>query len=346
MQWLLTGMKRCLLLGIACAALAAPRAGRAEYQDVVYYPTTWYYPTGWSVTGSTYVPTTTRYYLTGATYVPTSYVVPSTYTPTRYVETVYQEPRGLSRLFGPRQWTSTSWSYYGLTPTSYVSVAPTTYRLTPTRYVPTAYVTDPCDTVVGSADATVDPNATSATRQNSGTTGGGTPPRAVQSTPKNGSNSNQGAGDNSSVPQEPGFDDTRPGGPVPDEPTGGGLQTPTGSQDNSVQRSAMRPRPTELNPQTNSVPVNALRGEVAAATDGKPVPSVRVVFSDARQTYRDRATTTDVNGRFHVVLPNGDWTVAIEDATGKLTPYGNITSTNGRFLDEGDRVVSSLRLNR
>jgi len=44
-------------------------------------------------------------------------------------------------------------------------------------------------------------------------------------------------------------------------------------------------------------------------------------------------------------LPNGDWAVNIVEPDGKQTSFGTITVTSGRFFDQQDRPISSIRIN-
>jgi hypothetical protein len=332
--------------------LAGTRSSSAV--DVVYYPTTWYSPTGWVSSRAVYVPTS-AYVTTGAywptTYATTSYVTPSVYTPTYYsptyyysptsyyVETAYR-PRLLDRIFAQRPVYNTSSYYLDLTPTSYLTYSPTSWA------VPTVSTFDPCattsDSFVSGGASNVAPTAATGSKAGSN---GATPPRAVQSQPKaNGNNGNESTGGaESDRPGEPSLDFERLSRPLPED--GAGNQG-TPNTDGSTQRTSLRPRPTELSAKPTGISPSALQGEVVSATDGKPVASVRLVFTDARATYRDRQKTTDAQGRFDVILPNGDWDVSVADASGKLVPYGSITSANGRFYGADDRVISSLRLNQ
>ncbi len=345
---------------VVALSLAAP-AG-AAFDEVIYYPTSWYTPTVWSTTSGLYMPTTTRVLSPTMSYWPTSYVVPTSYyapttyySPTTYFATAYR-PGLMQRLFGPR-YSTTSRTYYSMLRPTYYSLTPTVYTTPwPASYVTTSMLlNDPCDVtpiVADSGAAAAYPTA--AQRQAAGTNGGAvTPPRSVSSEPKTGGASSPiNDGNNSSRIGEPPLnDDARQQDPVPDDPTSR-LEIPRNetsarNNDASTRRTALRPAATELNPQPNVVAPNALRGEVVSVADGgRPAANVRVVFTDARQTFRDRTRSTDAQGRFEVVLPNGDWTIGIEDATGKVTTFGNITSASGRFYDESDRVISTLRLNR
>jgi hypothetical protein len=107
----------------------------------------------------------------------------------------------------------------------------------------------------------------------------------------------------------------------------------------------MRPAATELSPRPAIPAPSTLRGEVVSAADQKPESNVRLIFKHRLQTFEDRVRLTDGLGRFDVLLPSGDWEVALVEPDGKTTSYGIITSTGGQFYDERDRPVASLRLN-
>jgi hypothetical protein len=250
-------------------------------------------------------------YYTQAAYVPTAYV------PTTYVPTTYE-------VVAPTTYTT---SYV---PTSLTTYWPTTVTLD-APVVPTVYV-DPClgSTVAASAIPT---------RQVTGSPQGSavSPPKNVQSRPSgSGTDSSRGVGGSLN---EPPYE--FPSNATP-EKTESGVLAPI---DDGTGRTSFRPRATDLTRQTSGTALGALRGEVVSATDGKPQPNVRVVFSDLRNTFKDRERQTDATGRFDLMLPNGDWAVSVAELDGKMTPYGSITATSGRFFDERDRLVSSLRIN-
>ncbi len=312
---------------------------------------------------------------------PTSVVVePTTYSvlrpasvvvePTTYVlePTVYEAPRRFGARLRRRAnrpiWGETA--YVATTPT-YVSTTywPTTTTLDVPVLAPTTLAyDDPCATTTVVTPAPAAPTAQSAPPENhgAGSTGGGVnppanggatpdtrtsrPPAQINSTPANGAPAspapagstpagNTGAG-------EPAFE--FPQTPAPEKaPAEGGLQSPPA--DGNASRTAYRPAPTELSPRQALPALGTIRGEVIGATTKTAQPNLKVVFSDAQRTYADKPATTDLSGRFEVALPNGDWLVNVVEEDGKLTPYGQITASNGRFFDERGRGVASLRLN-
>jgi hypothetical protein len=287
--------------------------------------------------------------------VPTTLLSPQVIEPTVYVETplVYQStgyrvevrrPGLFERLFGGMGRRTVE---YDVIPTTYVesipAVVPTT-TLSATRYVlPTTIVegpvieVDPC--VVPSASERVVSQGTSAD-----------PPRGAAPRPYEGTGAGATGEGRADGTREPAFDygstgATKPADASDAESTAPPVVEPAPPPlDGATSRSAYRPVATEMRPQDAGASIGALRGIVVNA-NGQPKPDIRVVFTDARQTYRDRERTTDAEGRFEVVLPNGDWVVNVQESDGRLTPFGTITSAGGRFYDERDRIVSSLRLN-
>ncbi len=122
---------------------------------------------------------------------------------------------------------------------------------------------------------------------------------------------------------------------LPDAKPGGGRQS-------------LRPAATELRPKLGASAQNVLRGEVVSGVTGKTLPAVKIVFSDLSGHYKDRIKETDAKGGFDVFLPNGDWSITVVDpsAAAGVQPkvVGNITSTSGKYLDESDRPIYSLKV--
>jgi hypothetical protein len=363
-----------LALALSLAAPIAPALANHghgvgdSYIDTVYVaPTAYAVPTAY--TAAAYVPSSfvdvlypTVY---SSPYVATSYVLE----PTAYVPTRYTRARAYRSAWRP-YYATTSWAY---TPTSW-SYWPTSYDVPVVATSASYAYGDPC--CAGSTTVIARPSAPAASggtvpplNSNAGTNAAGTsgegaqPPNSLNSTPQAGG---QGAPARSAEEMgvgqgEQGLD--FPTGPLDDN--GGALNPPASPPDAGAQpntgtgsgidnygpqasRSAYRPVPTDLRASASMSPVGAMRGVVLAAAPGTgaeaPRPNAKVVFQDLKQTYTDTTADTDAEGRFEVLLPNGDWRVNIEGADGKLTPYGNLRVVNGRFFDERNRAVTSLRL--
>jgi hypothetical protein len=359
--------KAASALALALAIPAAPALAYNghgvgdSYLETVYAPTVYAVPT--SYTAARYVPSSfvdvlypTVY---SAPYVSTSYVVePTAYSPTRYTRT-----RALRSAWRP--YYATSWSY---TPTVLSSSYWATSYDIPVVATSASYAYgDPC--CAGSTTVLAPPsNGSSVPPLNTNTNAGTNAGASGTSSPLPKSLTNEPAGGRQGAPAEAAdemggvgqgeapleFPET----PVPDN--GGGLAPPTSppatgtgqpgaGTDNfgpQASRSAYRPIPTDLRASTSMAPVGTMRGVVLATVAGAeaPRPSAKVVFQDLKQTYTDTTADTDAAGQFEVLLPNGDWRVNLEDANGKLTPFGNIRVVNGRFYDERGRTVTSLRL--
>jgi hypothetical protein len=299
-----------------------------------------------------------------STLVPTAYVAPRVIEPTVYLESpvVYEStgyvvearrPGLLDRLFGGLGRRSYE---YDLVPTAYVETVPVVARpttfLSPTRYLPTA-------TIIERPVIEVDPCAVPTAAVRTAAQGSATAsPQGAAPRPYDGTGAGLGGGDSRGRANEPELDYKAAGANrangSPSDGSGSEKSSPAASPpldeppapllDGATSRSAYRPAATELRAQTDSPAAGALRGVVVNAS-GQPKADVRVVFTDVRQTYRDRERVTDASGRFEVVLPNGDWTVNVQESDGRLTPFGVVTAAGGRFLDDRDRIVSSLRLN-
>jgi hypothetical protein len=341
---------------LAIAGGAVP--GRADVIQTVYYPTSWYTPVVWYSTPRVYVPTAYRVVapttVTRTAWTPTYYLTPTAYyyTPTSYYVETYRQGL-LGRWYRQRPiYTTARTYYYDLAPTSYVTYWPTSWSV---PLATTSALYDPCATPV--SEVPLEEPSTTQTSARKAAASGATPKsiqsqsRGVPGTPPAGGTEQQGQPDEpplSPVPDRSGSAGTDQAAATSSQaapaPRPGEVDVP-GLSGETERRTAYRPRPTELSPLESQLAPNALRGEVVSGADAKPQANVRVVFSDARQTFKDRERVTDDQGRFEVVLPNGDWTVSVAETDGRLTPFGTITSAGGRFYDDRDRVVSSLRLN-
>lgn len=373
---------KCVLTAALGLGLGGPAAWADQILETVYLPTTAVVPTSVLVPTTSYVTTAATVpstvlpgvyatsYSTTASYAvlrPASVVVE----PTTYVlqPTVYEAPRGLGARL--RRWANRpAWGETVLVDPVPTYLATSYWPTTTTLDVPvlsatTIAVEDPCaistTTVAPSVPAEthsrgaapVNPPASQAAPVNPATpeTRTSRPPAQIDSTPSN------GGGTPSGVPVSPAPAGSTPAGtngsgeptfefpqtPAPEKAPDGGLQTPP--TDTETSRTVFRPMATELNARPALAGLGAIRGEVVSATSRAAQAKVRVVFSDVQRTYADKGAETDANGRFEVALPNGDWTVNVVESDGKLTPYGQITASNGRFFDERGRAVASLRLN-
>ena len=55
---------------------------------------------------------------------------------------------------------------------------------------------------------------------------------------------------------------------------------------------------------------------------------------------------TDAFGRYAVRLPDGDWTVKVTSASGKVYSVSEVTVSGGQISDELGRDVPTLTINR
>ena len=280
------------------------------------------------------------------------------YRETTYVETSYVPPS--YEVFEPTVYTTT------YLPTKMVEVPVVMDVPVETVYTPTRYsVVEPCDSLTETSSVAV-PRASSQSLEPTSTraqsvgssqslSSPAAPPKAVRSRQSPSSESMKSSPnavlDSANPPpatlKEPSYDEF-PVNPRPEKiETDGLMPAPagvTGPVDEDVSRTAFKPRATDLSKKEVSAS-GLLRGQVITGSSGAAQPNVRVVFSDQRNTFKDRVKNTDATGRFELVLPNGDWTVNVIEPDGNQTSYGTITSTSGRFLDENDRVISSIRIN-
>ncbi len=359
---------RAFLVSASLCAITLPRAqahlGRSSgVVETVYVPSVLTVPTTYYASTSYYVPTT--YSVLTPTVYTSSVLTPTTYyvEPTAYlVGTSYQTTSlAVRRRLAARPFYTTTSSYYvDLTPTTYYATTywPTTTTLDLPSLTPTSYTCDPC--AVPSATTT---SSVQVAPQAGGNKKGAAkaPPVAIESEP---GGRGTGAGNTSPAPSgaepgstgaEPPFEFPTPVTPTPEKPGSAGAETPVSppppaeggvsAPPEPIERQSYKPTPTVMRPRASSLAPGALRGEVVSGSDNQPQARVKVVFSDLRQRYKDREATSNEQGYFEVVLPDGDWAVQIAETDGKTTPYGTITSAGGRFLDDSNRQVSSLRIN-
>ena len=92
---------------------------------------------------------------------------------------------------------------------------------------------------------------------------------------------------------------------------------------------------------------STLSGRVMSAVSGKPESGVAIVVSDFQKRFRDRLATTDANGEFEVVLPEGDWTVSVPKVSGGGQSIDRaVTVGGGLITDDQNREVTRLTINR
>lgn len=92
---------------------------------------------------------------------------------------------------------------------------------------------------------------------------------------------------------------------------------------------------------------STLIGRVISAVSGKPESGVAVVVTDFQKRFRDRLATTDANGEFEVVLPEGDWTVSVPRVSGGgQNIERSVTVGGGLITDDQNREVTRLTINR
>ncbi len=362
------------LLGLSIGTAQGDGVIETIYVDPTAYvvPSTYLTSSSLVSTGAAYViPTSAAYVIpTSASYVvPTSYsyVLPaayettaytylptssSYYVPSAYTTSYYRRP-GLFRRRRGRAWVETSRTYaYDATPTVYYQ--PTTISYDAPILSTGLMIASGCN------ESPVPFERPQPVNNGNGAAEGGS--GGITSQPK--------------YPQEPTYNESsaekakaatkdtakekaaasppdNPVAPLRDADGAGGLSDPpkelpkaTDPQD----RGAFRPKATELKARAaGTASLNVLRGEVVSGLLGKKEAGLQVVFSDLKGTYPDRVKTTDDVGAFEVFLPNGSWSIKVVDpkaiAGTKPKEYGEVTSTAGRYLDDQDGPIYSLRLN-
>ena len=334
-------------------------------------------------TGDTFVVPTGYSYVLPASYAASAYsTVPAVssydYAPATYVSARYRR-RGLLRRVFNRPVIETSRTYaYDVTPT--VMYQPTTITYDAPATVASGYYATACQesAVAFRPPGPVPGNAVPADGPGASGTITSTAKRPEEQNyygkdaPRSKDAAKEVVRD---VPKDPAKDATKDGGaaasppsapaaPVRD-PDGSGSGTggmadpdplipprdvPKGAD--SVSTRNFRFPATVLRARDTAPAVNVLRGQVVLATQGladKPVPQVRVVFVDAKNRFPDRIRMTDAKGAFEVFLPDGGWNIQIDDpaapAGTKPRVFTQITSASGRYFDDQDSPIYSVRIN-
>lgn len=348
------------LLGISAGLAHSDELIQTSYGDY-YVPTGYTYvaPTSYSYvvpSSYSYVAPTSYSYVTPSSY---SYVLPASYattaytylptsyaavTPTYYETTYYRRP-GLLRRLASRPVIETTRTYrYDVLPTTYYAPTTITYDA-PVMPRATGYVV--CDEAAVPFNPPPAANGGAAAAETS---------KSITSTPKSKEHVEPPYKEPAEEKAKPEKKATIPPDPAPEKeaPPGGtldpGNSPPPNPGDPKDDRKAFRPKFTEIKPKvgaTSSQPM--LRGEVVSGLSGEGKEGLRVVFSDLKQRFPDREKTTDAKGVFEVFLPNGGWSVRVidpkaTDTKASTKEYGQITATEGRYLDDSDAPVYGLRL--
>jgi hypothetical protein len=114
-----------------------------------------------------------------------------------------------------------------------------------------------------------------------------------------------------------------------------------------VQRPAFKNQDLNLSRPKHDLTSALLRGRIISGKTSEPEAGVKVTFSNEGGRFRNRTFTSNAQGLFDVpALPDGDWTVEVEDVTGKAVPYATLTVSAGKVTDDRGVEWSTLTLNR
>lgn len=92
--------------------------------------------------------------------------------------------------------------------------------------------------------------------------------------------------------------------------------------------------------------LNVLEGKVLSIDTGRPEEGVRLTLSSKNLTVADKEAVTDAFGHYAVRLPDGDWTVKVTSASGKLFPVSTLVVSGGQIQDDLGRDIPSLTITR
>lgn len=143
---------------------------------------------------------------------------------------------------------------------------------------------------------------------------------------------------------------TPPHDPAPPLSTPAGTPGGAATADHSAMRPALSRNAGETPSPRTGVGTGTrsmLQGRVVSAATGAPEKGLNVVISSAVGRFRDRTVTTDNDGRFTAVLPEGDWTVRVPVAgASSADSVWPITVAGGLITDDQDREIATLTINR
>jgi hypothetical protein len=313
---------------------------RADANSYGYVETVYTSPSVLTVPTAYVIPSSYTTYVTPSVYVPTSTLIPTYYrtSATSYVyPTYYYRPSLLfPRRYLRRELVATTAVYD-------YSVVPTTYVVPTVSYPVVSTASTLCD----SAPSVI---AMAPRSSGSGTSGGdasgtaepGLDRNTIRSSPRNnaGAGGANAGGGNAGVANP--ADADVPNSPAPDAGEAPNLIQPKGDGErHQAQRPAFGNAPRAV-----GLARSVLRGRIVSALDGKPEKGVNVVVMDARGRFRDKTATTGADGRFALMLPEGDWTVRVPKADGQNFADREITVAGGLITDDRDQEVSNLTINR
>jgi hypothetical protein len=92
---------------------------------------------------------------------------------------------------------------------------------------------------------------------------------------------------------------------------------------------------------------NILFGKVESSAGGQPEEEVRVIVSSRSNRAIRHEGMSDAYGRFAIKLSDGDWTVNVTMANGRVFPVSQITVSGGKIYDQREGLeVPSLIITR
>ena len=92
---------------------------------------------------------------------------------------------------------------------------------------------------------------------------------------------------------------------------------------------------------------NVLFGKVESSAAGQPEEEVRVIVSSRSNRAIRHEGMSDAYGRFAIKLSEGDWTVNVTTANGRVFPVSQITVSGGKIYDQREGLeVPSLIITR
>ncbi len=91
---------------------------------------------------------------------------------------------------------------------------------------------------------------------------------------------------------------------------------------------------------------NVLNGQVFSQSTSRSEPGVLIVASSRTGMFVDRTATSNEDGRFTLRLPDGDWTLKVTAASGRVYSVSNLTASGGEIYDEHDEDATNLAITR
>ena len=112
-----------------------------------------------------------------------------------------------------------------------------------------------------------------------------------------------------------------------------------------IRRDSRKPVLSAMNPGRPVAGRTLLEGRVLSDSTSQPLEGVMVTLTDRMGRFVKTASS-DLQGRYRVSLPDGEWRVQVTSNSGRLYEVSRLTVAGGFITDEQDRPVGGLLITR